>query len=374
MEPVSFEEAAKLWKANRFRSYIPTRIGALDKMLGGGLPVRQITTLGAYTGMRKSELARQISRNAMMGGYPVINIDIELGPERLFERFYVQEAKIAREALAKEHYATHEEEHAAEDAYDTVVANKLYSIYAPGNMPPLKELLDTLDSKLASRKVGTPTLVIFDSLQRLSLGERMSDLRENMILFMGKMEVFARSNNVAVLAISEGGRPSKGKNPHKHMKISDFKESSSIEYVSDVAIVLNATQEERPEGEESFEIDVGKNRNGDQGTVPGVIVFTRPHWGMYFETEEQHAKTKRAPTAAAALGKILSYIQDIRTFSNFQVAGDLKMRKSVVCNAVRQLVKQEKVEPYGKKWRYIGDSISKKPSERSEQTEKSGQC
>jgi replicative DNA helicase len=375
MKSHSFRDAAKSWKSHRNRRVIPTGIAPLDEALGGGLPVRQITTLGAYTGHRKSELARQISKRVMAHGYRVLTIDIELGEDRIFERFYVQESGLPLKQLVEEMYANVEEEHAAEEAMESLVHNKLFSVYSPGNMPPLEELLKTVRADLAAgqEKSKEPVLVIFDSVQRLALGQSSPSVREGMVFFMGEMENFARNHNVAVLAISEGGRPKQGKQMRR-LKMTDLAESRAIEYVSDVVMLLNPVKEKRAPNEFAVEIDIGKNRpKGFEDTVPGALVFTKPCWGMIVESAEERSKVKTENGVVDIKKKVLSFLTGNPKISLDDAAVKLHIRRKTIGRTSRELMAEKKLARTKSGWLNIA-ALTNENAEGSEQEENAALC
>ena len=336
MKAVSFKEAAALWRCNRERAVIPTGIKPLDDILEGGLPVRQITTLGAYTGHGKSEFARQIARRIMQHGFRVIIVDVELGADRIFERFYVQEAELPRGQLAAENYHNVEEESDAEVAMKDLEANTRMTIFAPGNMPALDKLLEAVSEEIkAAQEISRqPMLVIFDSVQRLSLGQPSNSLREGMTHFMGELENFAHTHNIAALAISELSRDPKRGIPTPDKMGQALAESRAIEYVSDVVMFLVPDKNHHAERERAVHLVVNKNRSGEIGTVEAKFVFLYPCWGMRVDADAM---------VALQLAVLKFFDKGPATIEECALA--LKKRKHIISKITREWEASKKIKP-----------------------------
>ena len=338
MKTKTFADAISAWKSNRFRAVISTGIKPLDDQFAGGLPVRQITTLGAYTGQRKSELARQIARNAMLRGTRVVYVDIELGMDRIFERFYVQEMKMPRAALADDDMFNEEERRESEEVLDSFSRNDKMHFFTPGNMPPLEKLIDELSAKLDAlyEESRNPVLVILDSIQRISMGQNLPSQRECMMRFMASLEQFSRTHNAAVLAISELRRDPKGGIPKGDKLLSSLAESRAIEYVSDAVMFLVQDKNHKVENETAYHVVIAKNRNGEQDvTVDCKFVFLYPFWGMRIDSD-----------AMVALQLAVLKFFEAGPSTIDECAAKLKKRRTVIAKITREYEAIKKIKPY----------------------------
>ena len=340
MKAVSFRESASLWKCNRGRAVIPTGIKPIDEKLEGGLPVRQITTLGAYTSHGKSEFARQIARRVMVAGYRVIMVDVELGADRIFERFYIQAAGLPKAQLIEDDYHNEIEEEDAKDAMKSLESNSLMTIFAPGNMPPLDKLLEAISEEIgaAQQLSRQPMLVIFDSVQRLALGQPSNSLREGMTHFMGSLENFAHTHNIAALAISELSRDPKRGVPTTDRMGQALAESRAIEYVSDIVMFLVPDKDHKVEHERAVHLVVNKNRSGEIGTVEAKFVFLHPCWGLRVDADAM---------VALQLAVYRFFQKGPSTIEECALA--LKKRKAVVGKIAREYEAIKKIKTYKSK-------------------------
>lgn len=340
MKPYSMLDAYEFWKQTNQRRIIPTKFQPLDAALGGGLPVRQITTISAYTGQGKSELARQIARKVMQQGFDVIIIDIELGANRIFERFLIQETHMSGKALAVGIYHDELEKREVEEKIEILAGNPFLKIFSPGNMPPLKKVLETVEESL-NQHADHPTLVIFDSVQRLALGMEAASQREAVTMFMGELENFARTHNVAVIAISEMSRAREGGIPTRSKRLTALAEGRAIEYVSDIVMfvvpvntpndrkkenVVSDTDEDLSESRPCY-ICVDKNRvTGREGRLDCTFIFEKPYWGLRVEADNK----------SELQNQILDFFEKNPGSTTEQCAKSLKRRKEFIVQIVSE--------------------------------------
>jgi KaiC/GvpD/RAD55 family RecA-like ATPase len=291
LRPIGQAEALAMWKASKLRQAVPTGITDLDAAIGGGLPVGQVTTVLGYTGVGKSEFARQIRRRAASAGHPVIHVDVELGAGRILERDLAQATGIPAGVLRSGQLSQDEDKRAADGEAQISAQTNIVTI-SPGcgvSTTALETAISNAMSMIANEK---PALLIIDSLQRLSLGADGETLRVQMMNFNAWVEAFARENNVAVLVTSEQRRTQDGKIPSVADILTSGAESRSIEFGCDVLLglvpktkiedqIAGHCDEER---EREIELVIAKNRNGGPGYCQSSLVFQAPCWGMRIET------------------------------------------------------------------------------------------
>lgn len=285
----SSPEAFAEWEKATDDVTIPTGIESLDDALGGGLPVNHITTLSGYTGVGKSEIARQIGRTAAIAGYGVLRVDVELGLRVLLDREFAQESGIPYSAIRKRKNLTEDQKEALGVAQRAVNPRPIFYLPTVSGVK-LKDLGEAIEASLERFPSG-PKLVVFDSSQRLSWGADEATTRDRLTAWMHFVESFAKQNNVAVLCLSEQRRDPKGGVPKASDILTSGAESRAIEFQS--AVLIGAWEEEEFEetvsgnadtyAEKRVKLKIAKNRYGGTATIGEDLVFIKPCWAMRTE-------------------------------------------------------------------------------------------
>jgi RecA/RadA recombinase len=291
LKPITQADAAAAWRTSGMRQCVPTGIADLDKVIGGGLPVGQITTILGYAGTGKSEVARQIKNRVAAKGHAVVHVDVELGATRIYERDLSQESGIAPGTLNKGAF-TDAQALEMHNADRKIQDRKHVVTLSPGGGIPLDLLTKGIDDAIAQVATDKPTLLVIDSLQRLAAGAAGSDQRLQTQNFLWWMEALARPRNVAVIVTCEQRRTSEGKQPSPSDALTSGAESRAIEFVSDVVLALvpkaNAADDDAIasdlEDDREVRLLVCKNRHGGVGYLGTSLVFQSPCWGMKLET------------------------------------------------------------------------------------------
>jgi KaiC/GvpD/RAD55 family RecA-like ATPase len=333
IEALSMADMLTLWRTGKNVS-IPSGIKALDRVTGGGLPVHQVTTLVGYTGVGKSELARQIRTNVAMRGHPVVHVDVELGAKRIVERDICQTAEIAPVRLRRppeEHSALEVE--AIETAAVRLERRPVLTISRGGGMP-LADLGKAIDEALATYPKDKPVLVVLDSAQRLAGSAPGDNARMQMQYFMWWVEGLARNREIAILLTSEQKRGADGKAPGAAEALTSGAESRSLEFVSDVMLAMvpqgEVTEDDASdsdvESSRTISLLVAKNREGTTGYIKENLVFKGPYWQML--TEKRRGVTHEA---------VLELLADGKPRSKKSIAMEIKGRKASIIRAVDEL-------------------------------------
>jgi KaiC/GvpD/RAD55 family RecA-like ATPase len=311
--PQTMADGADEWESLADIACIPTQVGSLNRALGGGWPIGQVSIILAYTGVGKSEFARQTAWHAASIGHGVVHVDIELGIARLYERALAHESQVPPTRLRDRNVRTQADAAAIRQARARLVAHDRTIYLCPNGAPPLEELevkvRTAIDSvRDAGDDVPRPPMVILDSVQRLSFGAPSDDMRVRMIYFMGWAEALAKSTKTAVVMISEQKRGQDGGIPAPEEILTSGAESRSLEFVADTVVGLvpedKLTDLDCGAADEPWErrvqLVVAKNRNGKRGYLGESVVFTGPCWGM--RVEQRHKATLETEIVLALTG------------------------------------------------------------------------
>lgn len=282
---------------------ISTGIEALDSALDGGLYPGAMYSIGAGTGAGKTAFVLQIADNIAKAGRDVLYISLELPDVELIARSCSRisytsakrytDTSTARNIMRGNFYTDKAEELAynAISRYSAEIAPCIY-VAAPDDIRDFNRKKVAELVKEHKRITGNSPVVILDYLQILQYEpgeERLSD-KQKIDRDVIEMKSLAKQMQTPVIVVSAINRNSY-KDTEKGLE--SFKESGSIEYTSDVAIVLNVANKTDTESmtEDALErqkfipkkIDMRilKNRYGSTGTVKA---FFMPMFG-YYSTE-----------------------------------------------------------------------------------------
>lgn len=326
---------------------IPSGIPELDQALGGGLPVRQVTSVLGYAGVGKSEVARQFRNGASAQGYSVVHVDIELGAARIAERRLAELSGIAPIRLRDpESIYTASEIEDLSNAKSLIRAENNILTLSPGGGIPITDLEMLLNIALRDIDNERPALVIFDSAQRLSAAFSNTDPRIQVTLFMWWSESFARRNNVAVLLVSEQSRAAGGGMPSPNNALTSGAESRALEFVSDVLLALvpvssitdEIARESDISGSRVVSLLIGKNRpGGSEGYLPVDLVFEKPYWRMKTQPRQAHID----------LWENIAQLLTGNSMSASELARKLKRQKKAVLSILRAKEKEGEVKMTG---------------------------
>jgi KaiC/GvpD/RAD55 family RecA-like ATPase len=334
-----------LWESLGDHQAIPTPLQCLDEVLGGGWPVGQVTIVKAYAKVGKSEFCRQSLLTAALSGYPIIHVDVELGPARLAERMISQATKIPPTKLRKrKELADEQKEHLAR-VTGLMRQDKFMQFICPGGAVPLDELEQSIRAALCEVESDKPALLVLDSAQRLAMGSGADSIRMQVTDFMCSVTRAAMTMNAAILLVSEESRAAAGGIPTAAQAMTSGAESRSIEYQTDVMVCLyNEDKAEEDteacaadaEGERRVQIKVAANRNGfGTGFLPDSVVFEAPCWGMRVEPRK---KQEIEDMILGALG-----FDDHGAKSSLALAKELHRRVVDVRHACQNLVDGQKL-------------------------------
>jgi replicative DNA helicase len=115
--------------------------------------------------------------------------------------------------------------------------------------------------------------ILVDYLQLMHIDSRKIESRQQEITTISRyLKALARELDVPVVVLSQLNRSPEGREEHRP-RMSDLRESGSIEQDADVVMLLHREDYYHPRGEEGYEpnntaeVIIAKQRNGPTGTV-----------------------------------------------------------------------------------------------------------
>ena len=272
------------------KQLIPETLSHIEKLLSGG-PVLMSTgfedldeitwglhpgemfVLAARPSVGKTALAMNIAEHLSLNGYPVGVFSLEMNKESLMQRLICARARVNHHNIRKG-ILTGEEQSRILTAASTLAKAKLHIDDTPG--------LSLLQLRARARRMhqmhGIKAIVI-DYLQLMHAKVRNSDNRQvEVSLISNGVKAIAKELSVPVIVLSQLSRKVEDRGNNAEPKLSDLRESGSVEQDADTVVLLHRVKEKGAEDNANapvvpVNVIVAKNRNGPTGTAN--LVFLR---------------------------------------------------------------------------------------------------
>jgi len=260
---------------------IPTGFPDLDKLLGGGLKKQEMVVLAARPSIGKTALALNIARNIAMKQVPdrrrksVAFFSLEMSAEQVAQRLLCTESKVPLSSISDGSFNIEETQRLGRGV--SALSDAKLFIDPTGGLSIFE--LRAKARKLKDSEAGLD-LVIIDYLQLMRAGDVSSrDGRQvEVSAISGGIKKLAKDLDIPVLVLSQLNREVE-KTPNNKTarpRLSNLRESGSIEQDADVVIFLHRDRDEAKENPNNREtlrngveslLLVEKNRNGKTGEV-----------------------------------------------------------------------------------------------------------
>lgn len=243
---------------------VPTGFPELDKLLSGLQP-SDLVILAARPSVGKTSFALDIVRNvAVRHKIPVGIFSLEMSTQQLIDRLIAAEANVDLWRLRTGRLRADQGDfQRVQDALSKLSESPIYIDDAASNT--------AIDMRAMSRRLKAEHglgLIVIDYLQLME-GRRKTDNRvQEVSEFSRALKQLAKELDVPVLALSQMSRLIEQRHP-PIPRLSDLRESGSIEQDADVVMFIYREDKMKKEGarENIAEIMVEKHRNGPTGKV-----------------------------------------------------------------------------------------------------------
>jgi len=239
------KQGVEVWK---------TGFPKLDKALGGGFHADELIFLGAVSSLGKTNFALQIATNIAENGKDVLIFSLEMSKNALNARTISRYTHIQTVGTDKEKYRLKTRDILNGEVGDLMQGQPLdtqsqvfrEAFNAAGRIADRVRIfigesdvdVDTIKKAVAShiKTTGNKPFVIVDYLQILQASENAKTSEKRLLTDydVTQLKVIARDFGIPVLAISAFNRASY----LEPVSTSSFRESSGIEYSSDVLLAL----------------------------------------------------------------------------------------------------------------------------------------
>ncbi|MFC1645500.1 replicative DNA helicase [Patescibacteria group bacterium] len=251
---------------------VPTGYPDLDGILGG-LQKSDLLILAARPSIGKTTFALDIARNiGTKAKVPVGIFSLEMSSDQLIDRMLAAEAGVDLWRLRTGKLRSTGEHNDFEKISVAMGVLSEAPVYiddtASANIMEMRTMARRLQ---AEHNLG---LIIIDYLQLMEGRKSHGDSRVNEISEISRaLKQLARELNIPIIALSQLSRQVESRSP-QIPKLSDLRESGSIEQDADVVLMLYREDREKPDTPNKNIIDVivAKHRNGPLGKAQ-----------MYFE-------------------------------------------------------------------------------------------
>jgi replicative DNA helicase len=305
-------------KDREFNKPISTGIDDLDKALDGGFYKKNLIILGAISSLGKTTLALQIGDNVAKQGQDVLIFSIEMSKDELMAKSLSRLSYENTRAINSTYLALTTRDILTGKCLSDSLPNsdKSKDTYkdAIDSYKPLAqheyitECNDTTDITISSISdkvkqhiaiTGNKPLVIIDYLQIIQNNEKGLTDKQAVDKVVVSLKRLARENDIAILLISAFNRNSYNQASSQ----ASFRDSSAIEYTSDVLMALQITKivdydedkdkakiskainTEQQQDNRELTLKILKNRNGRITDINGITFYAKYNY-MYFKEDD----------------------------------------------------------------------------------------
>ncbi len=267
----SMEQIEKAIQLRKDVTGVPTGYYALDKITHGLQPGDMII-IAARPSMGKTSLAMNIAENAALGIGPdrkqhaVAIFSLEMSRESLVKRMLCSRAGVPSHKLSGG-YISNEHHSQLVQSADALSKAKIFVDDAAGLTP----IEVRARARRLKRKFGIE-LIVVDYLQMMNFPQYAREGRQRETAAMsGAMKAMAKELRVPVVVLSQLSRAPETRDKAAVPKLSDLRDSGSIEQDADVVCLLRRPSK-YPQDEEFHDktlaiLDIAKQRNGPTGEV-----------------------------------------------------------------------------------------------------------
>lgn len=291
---------------------LSTGIKRLDEALEGGFYKKNLVILGAISSLGKTTLALQIGDNVARNGNDVLIFSLEMSKEELiaksisrvdflkaYDRRYTALALTTREILKGVGINTNipnnqQRIDVYKEAYEDYKNNIASHIYITECNEDREININIINEKIKNHIAITNNkpFVIIDYLQIIQNQEKGLTDKQAIDKIVISLKRIARENDITILLISAFNRASY----NQESNLASFRDSSTIEYTSDVLISLQHekldgitednkkvnTNQEQQKDERDLTLKILKNRNGRITDVKGITFYAKYNY-MHFK-------------------------------------------------------------------------------------------
>lgn len=260
----AYERLEKLHEGGGLLRGVPSGFRGLDNILSG-FQKSDLVIVGARPSFGKTALVLDIAREAAIKGYSIGIFSLEMSREQVIDRLIASQAQIPLWHLRTGRLRGEEEFSLIQRALDDLSDKPIFIDDTPS--PNILQMRSMARRLQLEQKLD---LLIVDYLQLIQPRTTSDNMVSQVTEISRGLKSLARELNIPVIAVSQLSRNVEQREV-KIPKLSDLRESGSLEQDADVVLFLYRKDREKmdlPEEEQNLvEIIVAKHRNGPLGAV-----------------------------------------------------------------------------------------------------------
>lgn len=269
---------------------VPTGYADIDRLTGGFQPSDMII-IAARPSMGKTSLAMNIAEYVAMGevsdhqARPVAIFSLEMPREALTKRMLCSRANIASDRLRKGMLSADMHNRLCQAAADLQRA-KIYVDDSAG--------LEVVELRARARRLKKQydiQLIVIDYLQMLNYSVKSSEGRQReTAAISASLKAMAKELKIPVVVLSQLSRAPETRDKTAVPKLSDLRDSGSIEQDADVVMLLRRPCKYPSDPEFTDKalaiVDVAKHRNGPTGEIRLNFIDETTRFENRLETDQ----------------------------------------------------------------------------------------
>jgi len=269
----SFETLTRLYQRREHLTGLPSGFEKLDEVTSG-FQNADFIVLASRPSMGKTSLACSIARFLVVEKkIPVLIFSLEMSCEQLVQRLICSEARVNLKNLRSGFLRE------SEWTQLTMAAGKLSE--APLFIDDTAGL-SALEIRARARRLVAREgikMIFIDYLQLIRSRGRAENRQQEISEISASLKNLAKELNIPVMALSQLSREVEKREDHQP-RLSDLRESGSIEQDADVVLLLMREElynPDVPELEGIASLSVAKQRNGPTTTNPITLTFIKEY-------------------------------------------------------------------------------------------------
>ncbi len=260
--PEAWERLERLHESKGELRGVPTGFHDLDQYLSG-LQKSDLIIIAARPSMGKTTLALDIARQAALNhGTPTVIFSLEMSTQQLVDRMLAAQSRVNAWNLRTGNLSAENEFSKIRDSLDKLSRAPIFVDDMAGNS--IVRMRSVCRRIRAEHGIG---MIIVDYLQLMSTSKNYDSMVNQVTEISRSLKALAKEFDVPVVALSQLSRAveSRGGRP----RLSDLRDSGSIEQDADVVMFLHREDKGKDESERTdiVEILIEKHRNGPVGKV-----------------------------------------------------------------------------------------------------------
>ena len=244
-----------------------TGIEKIDAQLSGGLKGGRFYVIGARTGVGKSALMCSMATHAIQKGARVLYVSLEMGARENMARMVASVSGVPLGRINNRPTLS-DGDHGAIIESCALLPGDNFRFSTMARTPE-----DIRRAALKMRAQGGIDMVVVDYIQLLQPNVKTSSRVEAIGSITRALKLLAMELDVPVLSAAQVNRA--GGQSGDIPRLSDLRESGSIEQDADVVFMLHREDGQEKQEKKRVSIIIAKNRQGSTGT--GSFIFDGAH-------------------------------------------------------------------------------------------------